>query len=210
MAEETAEKKTGKVRIILASSSPRRSELMEEAGYEFDARAAKLEENIDPEADPTATARNLARRKANVVASTICTGLMHPGDATLIIGADTVVACDGEIFGKPKDEDDARRMLKALSGTTHEVVTGVCINKLTADDWPREDNFDEHTSITFRELTDEEIDEYLATGEWKDKAGGYGIQAEGGGFVEEIDGDFDNVVGLPVTALKEHLEPYFA
>ena len=118
----------------------------------------------------------------------------------LIIAADTVVAIDGVVFGKPANHDEAFSMLERLSGRTHEVVTGVCLaNEATKE------SFSETTLVTFRALAQEEIEAYIATGEPFDKAGAYGIQGKGGSLVDYIDGDFDNVVGLPVARLTQHL-----
>jgi septum formation protein len=172
-------------RLILASASPQRRAILAEAGIPFEVRPAGVEE--ETVGDPEAVAELNARRKATAV----------PGD--LVLGADTVVALDGRIFGKPSDEAEAREYLGALNGRTHEVVGAIALARAgevvaTAV---------ETTRVTFRRRSDAEIAEYVATGEWVGRAGGYAIQEEGGSFmVERIDGDYLNVVGLPLERLK--------
>ena len=179
--------------IILASGSPRRKELLARAGYEFSIVVSDADESVPAGLDPEQVARHLARAKASAVAAITDAG--HT-----VIGADTIVVLDGRIFGKPESDEDAFQMLSELSGRAHEVITGVCIV-----DGSFVDTFSETTEVVFRSLSDDEIRDYIATGEPADKAGAYGIQGLGGRLVDHIEGDYDNVVGLPVVALVEHL-----
>ena len=178
--------------IILASKSPRRQELVRFITDDFEVIVSEEPERL-PKGIPLAEAPVfLAAYKAGAVAQ------YHP-DKT-VIGADTVVLLDGEIMGKPSDEDDAARMLRALSGKTHTVVTGCCI--ISGTRWC---TFSESTQVAFYELSDREIAEYIATGEPFDKAGAYGIQGKGSLFVRGIVGDYFNVMGLPVARLSREL-----
>lgn len=181
--------------MILASQSPRRIELMREAGYDARIIPADIDESALPGEGPFELVERLARAKAETVA----TGHAEPGEA--VVAADTIVALDGALLGKPSDEADASRMLHALSGTTHQVATGVCVVR----DGGAE-SFVDITDVTFYELSDAEIEAYIATGEPMDKAGAYGIQGEHGRMlVEKIDGDFYNVVGLPIAKVVRTL-----
>lgn len=180
--------------IILASASPRRHEIMTKMGYKFRVAWADIDENINTENVADAVCE-IAKNKAEAVAKT---------EKGLIIAADTVVAIDGKIMGKPKDEEEAYAMLSLLSGKRHEVYTGVCVkssNKTVI--------FNEKTSVFFRQLSEEEMWEYIKTGEPMDKAGAYGIQGAGGLFVKKIDGDYMNVIGLPATHLYTVLSNEF-
>ncbi len=181
------------IRLILASNSPRRRELLERAGFEFDVQPSELEEIRLRGETPEEFARRLARDKALKIAS-----LSSPG--SMVLGADTVVAINGEILEKPVDAADASRMLHTLSGHTHRVVTGVCLVRApeTVLAWTHET-----TSVTFRNLSEEEIDGYVASGEPFDKAGGYAIQGLASRFVTRIDGCYFNVVGLPIPLVYE-------
>lgn len=182
--------------IILASASPRRSELMTTAGIDFRVVVADVQEKISFGAKPHEAVMELALQKAAAVAK------FNP-DST-VIGADTVVALDNEILGKPKSESDARRMLMMLSGRKHKVYTGVAIihkEKIT--------NFFEETQVEFYTLSESEIEEYIATGEPMDKAGAYGIQGKGCTLVRRIDGDYFNVVGLPVSEVYRKLRNFY-
>ncbi|MBQ8514445.1 MAG: septum formation inhibitor Maf [Ruminococcus sp.] len=179
--------------LILASGSPRRKELMHYITDDFIIRTSDADEVIPEGTAPHEASADLALQKAQAVAA------QYPG--ALVIGCDTTVLLDGQILGKPLDADDARRMLKALSGRTHEVVTGVA---LIAGGKTR--TFSEITRVTFYPLTEEEIDGYLATGEPFDKAGSYGIQGKGALFVQGLEGDYYNVVGLPIAALSRELK----
>lgn len=175
--------------MILASQSPRRIELMREAGFDVQVIPADIDESARPGEGPFELVERLARGKAEAVSSA------HAAPGETVVAADTIVALDGELLGKPADEADARRMLRALSGKTHQVATGVCIVH-----GERIDSFVDITDVTFYELSDAEIDAYVATGEPMDKAGAYGIQGTYGRMlVERIDGDFYNVVGLPIA-----------
>ena len=184
-------------KIILASGSPRRRELMDREGFEFTVITSKAEENYDPSLPPQEIAQSLAKLKAQAVASALPAQDLED---SIVIGADTIVALDGVIYGKPVDASDACRMLRELSGKTHQVITGVCIicNKDAQA-------FAQSTNVNFKELSDSEIQEYVASGEPLDKAGAYGIQGLGGKLADSINGDFDNVVGLPIKTLAPKL-----
>ena len=184
-------------KIILASGSPRRRELMAREGFEFDIITSNAQESYDPSLPVTKIAQSLATLKAQAVADTLKPSRLAE---SIIVGADTVVALDGTIYGKPQDADDACRMLKELSGKTHEVITGVCIicnGQVQA--------FSQSTKVRFKELDDAQIKDYVASGEPMDKAGAYGIQGLGGKLIDGIEGDFDNVVGLPIKTLAPKL-----
>lgn len=181
---------------ILASASPRRKELFGEIIKKpFEIIPAKGEEKSNDNATPAALVTALACQKAEEVAS------LSNADGKAVLGADTIVALNGEILGKPTDEKDAFRMLKALSGNTHEVYTGVCILYPCSDGRRKKRFFSVCTKVAFHALTDEQILAYIATGSPMDKAGAYGIQD--GGLVRSIEGSFSNVVGLPQEACKE-------
>ena len=179
-------------KIVLASKSPRRQELMSLLPFEFTVDTGDTNEVMRSYLSPSDNAKNLARQKAKERAE------FHP-DA-IIIGCDTIVACGEEIFGKPKDERDAAIMLKKLSAKDHYVYTGVCIL-----DGRQEISFVEATKVKFRRLTDEEIFNYVKSGEPMDKAGAYGIQGKAAIFISGIEGDYYSVVGLPVCRLTEEL-----
>jgi septum formation protein len=169
--------------LILASSSPRRAELLRAAGISFTIRAASVDESIRPNEPPRDYVARLSREKARAVAR----------DDELTLGADTTVVINGEIAGKPSDEEDARRMLRALSGRWHEVLTGVTLAR--ADQTL---SAIASTRVKFARLSDAEINWYVSTGEPMDKAGAYAIQGYASLFVERIEGSYSNVVGLPV------------
>jgi septum formation protein len=180
-------------RLILASGSPRRKELLSNLQLNFEVVVSEIEEIVDESLQPEEVVMDLAFQKANAVAQ------IH-SDA-IVLGSDTVVVFDGEILGKPMDEEDSFRMLKMLSGNTHEVLTGVSIIS------PQETiTFYERTEVTFWELTDDEIRAYIASGEPADKAGSYGIQMLGSVLVKRINGDYFAVVGLPVSRTKRELK----
>ncbi|MBR4305839.1 MAG: septum formation inhibitor Maf [Ruminiclostridium sp.] len=172
--------------LILASKSPRRIELLKLGGFNYEIIPALSEEKADASLTPSQIAVNLACQKAREVSAN------YKNDT--VIGADTIVVCDGEIMGKPIDKDDAFRMLSKLSGNIHSVITGVCIKK-----GDKESYFYEETKVQFYPLSQEEINDYIATGEPMDKAGAYGIQEKGSLLVKKIDGDYFNVVGLPLS-----------
>ena len=193
--------------IILASASPRRRTLLAQAGVRFSVRAADVDETltVDERADPEKAAAKLADRKAGAVTQELL-GANTPG-IHVIIGADTMVVLDGEIFGKPKGIDDAKRMLRALSGRTHQVMTGVAVYMINAAN-PELVNvgrttFTDISNVTFKELTDDEIAEYLKKGESFDKAGAYAAQGEGAAIIDHVEGAMDTVIGLPVGRLLE-------
>ena len=179
--------------IILASASPRRHELLREAGLVFDVVASSAEEIHDHDIPPPVLCEENAARKAREVAA------RHP-QAT-VIGADTLVFLDGEALGKPADLDEARAMLRKLSGRTHFVCTGMCIVRPGGG----ETCFHEITDVTFRTLSNDDIETYVAHAHTLDKAGAYGIQEHGEWIVEGIRGAFDNVMGLPVARLMSEL-----
>lgn len=181
--------------LVLASSSERRRELMSEAGYDFEVIVPSIGEDHLHQQDPRILAESLAHSKARQVADKL--------ERDVVVGADTVVAIGNEIIGKPADADDARRILKSLSGTTHEVITGLCL--VNARRGERLLGV-ETTHITMRELTDVELDDYVRSGEGLDKAGAYAIQETGDRFVEKIEGSFTNVVGLPMKMLADFLD----
>jgi nucleoside triphosphate pyrophosphatase len=186
------------MRLILASVSPRRRALLEAAGFKFAVRDSGVEETVRPGELAEAFAARVAREKALRVASS------EPPNA-LVLGADTVVAVDREILGKPADAAEARRMLRNLSGRAHEVFTGVCL--VRAPDGVVAEAL-ELTRVTFRELSETEIENYIASGEPFDKAGGYGIQGRAREFVSAVEGGTENVVGLPMERVKEMLRPF--
>lgn len=174
--------------LILASASPRRQRLLEEAGIPFRAVPADVEELAPRRGDPHAVARENATRKARAV----------EGDR--VLGADTVVAVGDRLLGKPADRAEARALLEQLSGTTHRVVTGIALAA-----GGRVSVSSVETRVTMRTLTNDEIDAYAASGEGLGKAGGYAIQETADRFVEKLDGPYDNVVGLPVEAVRRLL-----
>lgn len=180
--------------IVLASASPRRKQLLEMLGLTFTVRPAKGEEVVPEGADPKEAVKYLSAQKAGSIAGE-CAG------DDVIIGADTVVWYGGRILGKPRDEGDAARMLSMLSGNTHMVYTGVTVRKgdtvLSAV---------EETKVHFRRLSDREINAYIRTGEPMDKAGAYGAQGYASLFIEGMEGDFFNVMGLPVCRLGKLLK----
>ncbi|HEY9576733.1 MAG TPA: Maf family protein [Pseudobacillus sp.] len=179
--------------LILASGSPRRKELLEQIGLTFTVEVSHADETISPGMSPEKAVMHLASVKAAAVAKN------HKD--SFIIGADTVVTLDGEILGKPKDRQEAKKMLQRLSGRTHAVCTGVAVRH-----GENECLFYEKTNVTFWELTEEEINGYLDTGEPFDKAGAYGIQGAGAILVKKIDGDYFSVVGLPISSLYRQLK----
>ena len=179
-------------RLVLASASPRRAEILRAVGWPFEAQAADVDETARAGEAPAAYVRRLAREKAATVASRLSSGL--------VLGADTVVVCEGEILGKPRDDSDARRMLRLLRGRRHEVLTGVAL--VRAQD-ARAEVGHAGTLVSFCEMTDGEIDWYVATGEPVDKAGAYAVQGRAALFIAGLEGDYWNVVGLPVRLAYE-------
>lgn len=196
--------------IILASASPRRKELLEQIGINFDICPAKGEEVITKKI-PHEVVQELASQKAKEVAGMVKAyevsheELMTPQDI-MVIGADTIVAYEEQILGKPKDEEDAFRMLSLLSGNTHSVYTGVSIVLLGASGKVGELTFFEETDVAMRQMDEAEIRRYIGTGEPMDKAGAYGIQGKCAIYIDKICGDYNNVVGLPVAAIYRELK----
>jgi septum formation protein len=178
--------------LVLASKSPRRAEILRSAGIAFLVRAGDVVEEHDPGESPETYVRRLARVKAEGVA-------MHDGE--IILTADTVVVLDAHILEKPADAADAARMLRLLSGREHSVITGLCLRSAG-----REIIDSASTVVRFFPLSDEEIAEYVASGEPMDKAGAYAIQGLASKFIERIEGDYFNVVGLPVSLIYQHLQ----
>ena len=177
--------------LVLASKSPRRSEILRNAGLDFTVRVAGADETIPDGTKPQDAVVFLAARKAMAV---------ERADDELVLGADTVVVLDNKILGKPKDRDDAYNMIKSLSGRVHSVFTGVCAigNGVSV-------TFAEETKVEFLPLTDEEISAYIDTDEPYDKAGAYGIQGLASKFIRGIEGDYFNVVGLPISRIYEKI-----
>jgi septum formation protein len=173
--------------LILASQSPRRKTLMELFSVPFTVRVADIDETMDAALSPAREVARVSREKALAVPR-------HPKD--VVVAADTIVVCCGEILGKPKDEADAVRMLSRLSGARHQVMTGVTVVK-----GEKIESFTEITDIDFRPLSQKEIITYVRTGEPMDKAGAYGIQGGAALFVSRLEGDYYNVMGLPVCRL---------
>ena len=204
-----------KIDIVLASGSPRRKELLEREGVEFTVRVSEVDEFLEPDLlrQPEEAAKKLAERKARAVLEEMLNEA-YVGTA-VVVGADTMVVVDGAIYGKPEDEADARRILGELSGRAHQVITGVSV-WLAGAPANEEDisiafrSFAETSHVVFKELDDELIERYIATGEPMDKAGAYGVQGKGGEMlVERVAGDFDNVVGLPVKRLIAEFQEFF-
>ena len=182
--------------LILASASPRRAELLRNAGIEFTVVPSNIPEEPQPGEDPVTMALRLAREKAREV--------FRKNPEKFVLSADTVVVVDHQMLAKPENSDDAVRMLRLLSGRTHEVVTGVCL----VGPGKNEDVRAEKTRVTFNPVAEDEIRAYVATGDPMDKAGGYGIQGIASRWIPKIAGDYFNVVGLPVALvwkmLREH------
>ncbi len=185
-------------RIVLASASPRRKEILEKFGLKFEIIISEVDEEFDKDEDPIEVVRSLASKKCLDV-SKKC----NKGD--IVIAADTIVYYDS-ILGKPRDREDAFNILKSLSGKTHKVITGIAILEVGSE---KEIVDHEITSVKFRDLSDEKIERYLNTQEYVDKAGAYGIQGYGEILVESINGSFSNVVGLPTYRLDKSLEDSF-
>lgn len=179
-------------KVILASSSPRRRELLTKAEIKFDICIKNVDETVPEGMSPAEGTEYTATKKALAVA----------GVATdaIIIGADTVVVLDDKVLGKPKDKEDAIKMLTSLSGREHQVITGVCLAYSG-----KVETFHEISNVKFYDLTEEEIKHYVLSGEPMDKAGAYGIQGKGCVLVEKIDGDYFNIVGLPVARLVREI-----
>ena len=207
VAEEASAPVAPAFEVVLASASPRRRELLEAAGVKFIVHTPEtpVDETLEPDlaANPEEAAKKLAERKAGAVVQEVLaqnyTGML------IVIGADTMVVLDGKIYGKPRSLSDAKHMLRELSGRTHEVITAVSVWMIAAP--AAEDislgfrTFADVSRVTFRDLTDEEIADYLKKGESFDKAGAYAIQGEGRALVDHYDGAWDTIVGLPADRL---------
>ena len=183
------------MKVILASASPRRKELITRLFEEYTVVPADIDETIPDEIGAEFAPVFLAAQKAQAISET------NPN--ALIIAADTVVIADGEILGKPKDRSEAKQMLRFLSGKTHKVITGCCISKGTESC-----SFYEESYVTFYELSEKEIDEYVDQGLADGKAGAYGIQDNGALFVQKIEGDYYNIVGLPIARLNREIQQF--
>lgn len=186
------------MRLILASASERRKELLRSAGFEFEARASHVEEiRLVGESAEEYTCR-IAREKARAVGASAPRG-------SVILGADTEVVVNGQTLGKPTSPEDAARMLRQLAGCTHRVITGVCVH--LAPEGPEDSKY-EVTLVTFAALSEQEIHDYVRSGEPMDKAGAYAIQGLASRFVTRIEGSYSNVVGLPIHLVDEMLKPF--
>ena len=187
-------------RLILASASPRRRELLAQAGYTFEVQPAHVNEDLRPDEDPIAYVVRLAREKAqSVFAEISSTGPASP--PAVVLGADTTVTLDSHIMAKPENPADAARMLRLLSGRTHRVITGVALASAKGIEVAAE-----VTGVQFLTLSDDEIAAYVATGEPMDKAGAYGIQGFAAKWIPRIEGCYFNVVGLPLALVNTMLE----
>ena len=212
------------MRLILASASPRRAELLRSAGYAFDVVVADVDESIHQGESPSTYVRRLAADKSAAVLSTLAQSLVGSGFSrtsegervvdgppkggphdVVVLGADTTVVVDGEVLGKPRDDEEGRQMLRRLSDKTHQVLTGISLRQ-----GAYEVGRVETTTVSFRPLTDEDISWYVASGEGRDKAGGYAIQGLASRFIPSIAGSYSNVVGLPVACLDELLRSLLA
>jgi septum formation protein len=182
--------------IVLASTSPQRRAILEQLGIPFEVVVPGYEEADAPGVSALELVREHARGKARSVAGR--------AGGRPVLGVDTAVVLDGEVFGKPATPGEAERMLERLAGRTHEVVSALCV---AAPGW--EETLDETTRVTFRALAPRELRAYVATGEWEHRAGGYAIQGRGAALVERIEGDYLNVVGLPAAALVSVLARRF-
>ncbi len=180
-------------KLVLASSSPRRAEILSAVGWPYETMAAGIDESRAPGEDATAYVQRLAREKAEAVVAKLESGL--------VLGADTVVVVNGEILGQPRDDDDARRMLKLLSGKWHEVLTGVALVRAGEGTETLVDY--ERTRVRFAEMSADEIEWYVGTDEPKGKAGAYAVQGRAALLIEEIEGEYFNIVGLPIRLVYE-------
>ncbi|MBO0462691.1 septum formation inhibitor Maf [Enterococcus sp. DIV1298c] len=183
------------MKIILASQSPRRKELLGRLVSEFTIQPADIDETPKLQEDPIAYVQRMATEKAAAV--------QEENEEALVIASDTTVVLGNEILGKPENDEDAKRMLRKFSGNTHDVYTAVVLS-----DGTQEEHILSHAAVTFYELTEEEIERYLATGDHRDKAGAYGIQSYAGAFVESISGDYYSIVGFPIGAVNQALKKW--
>lgn len=187
------------MRIILASQSPRRRELLEMLGYPFEVKVSEAEEKITS-TNPAQVTEELSCQKAETVAEMIQEGL--------VIGADTVVSQDNKILGKPMDRQDAREMIQILQGRNHKVYTGVTVIERKAGREVRRVTFSEETIVKVASMTSKEVEQYISLPEPYDKAGGYGIQGTFAKYIRGIEGDYFNVVGLPIHRLYKVLKEF--
>ncbi len=199
--------------IVLASASPRRRQLLEEADVQFRVHPVDADESLSPDllADPVEAVKKLAERKARAAVEQLITA---DYDGTLVVvGSDTMVVFRGEIFGKPTDQADAERMLQALSGHGHDVHTAVSVWVVHAPAGQDVSlffrTFVDTTYVYFKQLTDKQIADYIASGDPFDKAGSYGIQSGAAPFIDHIEGNLDTVIGLPVIRLKQEFPDLF-
>ena len=179
-------------RIILASKSPRRKELLAVCGYDFECLPSDVDETINEDNDLVEEIKKLSRRKAEAI--------FNDNKDAIVVGGDTIVVLNNKILGKPKDRKESKEMIKALSGNTHQVITGICIMS-------SEDVYEDYTvsNVTFMEMSEEEIDEYVESGEGDDKAGAYAIQGIGAKFIKNIDGDYYSIMGFPLNKVYTYL-----
>ena len=185
-------------KLILASKSPRRAEILRAVGWQFESIAANIDETREPDEDAVSYVMRLARTKAKKIRAQVASGM--------VLGADTTVVVNGEILEQPQDAEDARRMLHLLNNKWHEVLTGVALVSDGTQDGSDSVLVDhELTRVRFSEMSDAEIDWYISTGEPFGKAGAYGIQGHAALFIEEIQGDYFNIVGLPIRLVYELL-----
>jgi septum formation protein len=194
--------------LVLASASPRRRELLTQAGFSFTVHPAHVPEDPFPAEAPIAYVTRLAREKAQTVFRELTTSRSHsnpdesPNNSLIVLGADTTVTLDDQILAKPEDSADAMRMLRQLSGRTHHVITGVAVVASQSTQVAAE-----VTAVRFLSLSDSEIESYVATGEPMDKAGAYAIQGRAARWIPRIEGCYFNVVGLPLSLVTALLEP---
>jgi septum formation protein len=200
------------MRLVLASASPRRAELLRAAGYEFDILAVDLDESVKAGETPATYVARLAREKSAaamqrfIARAQSCGGPERAAPHDIIVlGADTTVVVDGEILGKPRDDEDGAVMLRKLSGRTHDVLTGISL-RTSSGEWGRV----ETTSVYMTTLSSDDIAWYVGSGEGRDKAGGYAVQGLASRFIPRIDGSYSNVVGLPVAAVAAVLREVVA
>jgi septum formation protein len=188
------------MRLVLASASPRRAELLRAAGFTFDVVAADVDERVREGEPPRDYVRRLAGEKSAAVLAAITISSQalasHEASDLVVLGADTAVVVDGAILGKPRNDEEAAGMLRRLSGRRHDVLTGICLRSQSA-----ERGLVETTSVYMMDLRDDDIAWYLRSGEGRDKAGAYGIQGLASRFIPRIDGSYANVVGLPVAEI---------
>ncbi len=189
--------------LLLASASPRRRDLLVQAGFSFRVESIPVVEDRQPGEDPTHLAQRLAREKAQAVFHARGAEIESSasGESLLVLGADTIVVCDGEVLGKPAGDTDAMRMLQLLSGRTHQVITGVCVISAAGMEVASES-----TWVTMLTLSEQEIRTYVATGEPSGKAGAYAIQGRAGRWIPRISGCYFNVVGLPLALVSTIIE----